>query len=156
MANDTGLGRLLLTAGLVASLAGCAGPGAFTRAPAPTGSAIAHEARDLLGAPYRYGGTDPAGFDCSGLVHYAHRQAGIATPRTTRAQFRRAQRVKPAQLRPGDVLFFRLQQPRVSHVAIYIDNGRFIHAPTNGKFVSYASLQNAYWRDRLVAAGRLY
>lgn len=111
-------------------------------------------ARRMLGAPYRYGGADPRGFDCSGLVSYAYRSIGIQVPRTSREQFRQARSVAMDNLQPGDVLFFRLSPPKVSHVAIYEGRGRFIHAPSSGKRVSYASLDNPYWRQHLVGAGR--
>ncbi len=111
-------------------------------------------ARRMLGAPYRYGGADPSGFDCSGLVAYAYRSVGIQVPRTSSEQFRQAQPVAPDKLLPGDLLFFRLSPPKISHVAIYDGSGRFIHAPSPGKQVGYASLDNPYWRDHLVGAGR--
>jgi len=111
-------------------------------------------ARSVLGAPYRYGGASTNGFDCSGLVSYAYRSVGIAVPRSSNEQFRQSIRVSLQNLQPGDLLFFRLNPPKVSHVAIYDRDGRFIHAPSSGKRVSYASLDNPYWRKHLVAAGR--
>ncbi|SHJ39449.1 Cell wall-associated hydrolase, NlpC family [Malonomonas rubra DSM 5091] len=111
-------------------------------------------ARRMLGTPYRYGGADPRGFDCSGLVSYAYRSVGIRVPRTSSEQFRQAEPVKAKNLKSGDLLFFRLSPPKVSHVAIYDGDGRFIHAPSSGKRVSYASLENPYWRQHLVGAGR--
>lgn len=111
-------------------------------------------ARSVLGAPYRYGGASTKGFDCSGLVSYAYRSVGIAVPRSSSEQFRQSIRVPLQNLQPGDLLFFRLNPPKISHVAIYDRDGRFIHAPSSGKQVSYASLDNPYWRKHLVAAGR--
>ena len=111
-------------------------------------------ARSVLGAPYRYGGASTNGFDCSGLVSYAYRSVGIAVPRSSSEQFRQSIRVPLQNLQSGDLLFFRLNPPKVSHVAIYDRDGRFIHAPSSGKRVSYASLDNPYWRKHLVAAGR--
>jgi cell wall-associated NlpC family hydrolase len=108
-----------------------------------------------VGTPYRYGGSSPRGFDCSGLVYYSYRKAGIEVPRTTRAQLHAAQRVPLSRLNPGDLLFFKLGRQPVSHVAIYAGNGRFIHAPSSGKRVSYDSMSNPYWKNRLVAAGRI-
>ena len=108
-----------------------------------------------VGAPYRYGGSSPRGFDCSGLVYYSYRKAGIDVPRTTSAQLRAVNRVALSQLNPGDLLFFKLGRQPVSHVAIYTGNGRFIHAPSSGKRVSYDSMSNPYWKTRLVAAGRI-
>ena len=113
-----------------------------------------HIAKSMVGAPYRYGGTSPTGFDCSGLVYYSYRRAGIYVPRTAHAQLRAADRVSLRNLAAGDLLFFKLGRQPVSHVAIYSGNGRFIHAPSSGKRVSYGSMSDAYWKNRLVAAGR--
>ena len=115
---------------------------------------VVNIARDMLGTPYRYGGSSPQGFDCSGLVSYAYRQAGIQVPRTSVGQYRDSLKVPLHNLQPGDLLFFRLQPPKVSHVGIYDRDGRFIHAPSSGKSVSYASLDNPYWREHLIGAGR--
>ncbi len=112
-------------------------------------------ARDMLGTPYRYGGASPAGFDCSGLVYYSYRKAGINVPRTSSEQFRQSERVRLSDLRPGDLIFFRLLQDKPSHVGIYTGGGRFIHAPSGGKRVSYASLTDPYWEARVIGAGRL-
>ncbi len=119
-----------------------------------TGLAIVRIARKMLGSPYHYGGSTPRGFDCSGLVSYAHRQAGIQVPRSSAEQYREAREVSLHDLQPGDLLFFRLQPPKVSHVGIYDRNGRFIHAPSSGKKVSYAFLATPYWREHLIGAGR--
>ena len=108
----------------------------------------------MLGVPYRYGGVDPSGFDCSGLMQYAFNQAGVKLPRTSRDIFRISQLISPKELQPGDLVFFAISSNKVSHVGIYADHNRFIHAPSSGKGVSYASLDNSYWRQRLVAVGR--
>ncbi len=118
------------------------------------GLAVIDTARNMLGSPYRYGGINPRGFDCSGLVSYAYRQAGIQVPRTSAEQYRYAQKVALDKLQPGDLLFFRLSPPKVSHVGIYDRNGRFIHAPASGQSVSYAHLDTPYWRKHLIGAGR--
>jgi cell wall-associated NlpC family hydrolase len=161
--------RWILLISLAVMLAACAGPrvatGPVTRpvpavakAPvktvAPATVSVLGTARQMLGTPYRYGGSSPSGFDCSGLVSYAYRSVGIRVPRTSSEQFRQAQRVPLQNLQPGDLLFFRLSPPKISHVAIYDRDGRFIHAPSSGKRVSYASLDNPYWRQHLVGAGR--
>ena len=111
-------------------------------------------AESMLGTPYHYGGSSPRGFDCSGLVYYSYRKAGIHVPRTTREQLRAANRINLSQLTRGDLLFFGLGHKSVSHVAIYTGQGRFIHAPSSGKQVSYGSMKNKYWKNRLIAAGR--
>jgi murein DD-endopeptidase len=121
-----------------------------------TGKHIVSVARKQLGAPYHYGGATPRGFDCSGLVYYVYKKVGIQVPRTTEAQLHSARPVSFSQLEPGDIVFFRVSWKRDLHVAIYAGNGRFIHAPTSGKPVSYGSLYNPYWREHIAGAGRLY
>ena len=117
---------------------------------------VVETARQQVGVPYRYGGESPRGFDCSGLVHYAYARAGIEVPRTTRELLRHARRVPLSKLRPGDVLFFRVAPPKISHVGLYIGDGRFVHAPSSGKKVSYSSLNDYYWSRHVVAAGRFF
>jgi cell wall-associated NlpC family hydrolase len=112
-------------------------------------------ARDMIGMPYRYGGADPRGFDCSGLVYYSYRKAGIEVPRTAAEQYRKSKRVQAGPLQPGDLVFFTISRDKLSHVGIYAGNGRFIHAPSSGKSVVYASLHNPYWGVRLTGSGRL-
>ncbi len=138
-----------------AFVAGCAS--APQRAPSSRlGGEIAHNAVSLLGSPYRYGGADPAGFDCSGLVRYVHHELGIETPRTAAEQFRAARPVGINELAAGDLLFFKIDGASVSHVAIYVGEGRFVHAPRSGRPVETRSLDDAYYRPRLVGAGRLF
>ena len=111
-------------------------------------------ARKMLGTPYRYGGTDPKGFDCSGLVRYAFKQSGLELPRTSREMFHVSQRIDPQKIEPGDLIFFALSANKISHVGIYAGQSRFIHSPSSGKGVSYARMNNPYWQKRLIAAGR--
>ncbi|MFH8338836.1 NlpC/P60 family protein [Streptomyces sp. AM6-12] len=79
-----------------------------------------------LGSPYVWGATGPHAFDCSGLVQAAYRSAGVSLPRTTYAQIDAGRRVSRSELRPGDLVFF---YSGISHVGLYIGNGRMIHAP---------------------------
>ena len=88
-------------------------------------TAVAY-AYQKLGSPYVWGATGPNAFDCSGLVQAAYRSAGISLPRTTYAQINAGRRVPRSQLQPGDLVFF---YSGISHVGIYIGNGRMIHAP---------------------------
>ena len=160
------LSALLLT---LAGVTGCASAPSAPRESGAMPTAIATEpakpqpdhhrglaiARDMVGTPYRYGGAGPGGFDCSGLVYYSYRKAGIRVPRTTAEQYRQSKRVQVFRLQPGDLVFFRISQDKLSHVGIYAGDGRFIHAPSSGKAVGYASLHNPYWHGRLISAGRL-
>jgi cell wall-associated NlpC family hydrolase len=91
-------------------------------------------------------------------VYYAHAQQGLQVPRTAAEQFAAARRVDPGDLEPGDLVFYRLD-PRaqeVTHVGIYVGQGRFVHAPQSGKRVGEARLEDPYWRERFAGAGRLY
>ena len=108
----------------------------------------------MLGTAYRFGGADPRGFDCSGLVQYSYAQAGIRLPRTSQAIYRASRPVKRGEMRAGDLVFFKISSQKITHVGIYADRNRFIHAPSSGKSVSYASLKNPYWKKRLIAVGR--
>jgi cell wall-associated NlpC family hydrolase len=119
------------------------------------GSIALDTAQRMLGVTYRYGGTDPRGFDCSGLVQYSFKQAGVMLPRTSQEIFQSSRLVSPADMQPGDLVFFRISSSKVSHVGIYAGNRHFIHSPSSGKGVSYASLDNSYWRKRLAGAGRI-
>lgn len=128
---------------------------AAQRAPEPaaaTPRAVA-VAQQMVGKPYRYGGNTPRGFDCSGLVQYSYGQAGRSVPRSTSEQYSRTRTIPYAQRVAGDLLFFRIDG-KPSHVGIYLGNGRFVHAPSGGKQVEYASLSNDYWSKRLVKVGR--
>ncbi len=120
------------------------------------GSEIALRAISLLGAPYKWGGAGPSSFDCSGLVTYVHRQLGIETPRTAAEQYAAARPVRLSGLTPGDLLFFRTSGRRVSHVAIYAGEGRFVHAPQTGRPVELRTLDDEFYAPRLVGAGRLF
>lgn len=158
--------NVLLTLVVTAALSGCGSAPVRTPQSEPgipsvskreqPGQRAVYAAFRQLGTPYRYGGTTPDGFDCSGLVQYAYGRAGIAVPRTTGQQLRHAHPVSLSSLQPGDLLFFRLSPRKVSHVGIYAGGGRFIHAPSSGKEVSYANLNDPFWRQRVIAAGRVY
>ena len=145
---------LVLTLLCAALLTGCAS--APRQRETTLGERIATSALAQTGRPYLYGGNTPAGFDCSGLVRYAHLAAGISVPRTTTDQYRAAHEIKLGKLAPGDLLFFRVDSRKVSHVAIYTGDGRFVHAPQSGKPVEIRALNDDWYRRRLVGAGRLY
>jgi len=146
-------GSMMLLLALLILASGCATtPGSDKRL---VGTQIATHALTMSGKPYRYGGSDPSGFDCSGLVLFAHRQAGIEVPRTTQTQYRQASRVAYSEIQPGDLLFFRIAG-KLSHVGLYTGNGQFVHAPGRGRSVTTANLNNPYWQQHLLAAGRLH
>ena len=119
------------------------------------GKQIVAISKTLIGAPYRFGGATPSGFDCSGLVHYVYNQFGIEVPHSSRMLHQKSKRIPLDRIQPGDLLFFKIDGKNVSHVAIYTQNSNFIHAPSSGKRVSIASLNSRYWSTRLAGAGRL-
>jgi cell wall-associated NlpC family hydrolase len=112
-------------------------------------------ATDLIGTPYRWGGATPAGFDCSGLVYYTFRKAGLDVPRTSLAQYRAARPVPIARAMPGDLVFFG-RRGKITHVGIYLGDERFVHAPETGRSVSIAHLSDRYYRTRFAGAGRIH
>jgi cell wall-associated NlpC family hydrolase len=116
----------------------------------------ADHAVQLVGQPYRYGGTNPkTGFDCSGLVVYSFRQAGRTVPRRTEDQRRASKPVRVSELRRGDLLFFDQQGKKNSHVGIYVGNGQFVHAPSSGKRVRLDRVDAPYWSRHISEARRL-
>jgi cell wall-associated NlpC family hydrolase len=150
--------RLMGTLVLSTALAACTpfqrgAPGGPASNP---GAAALVAAESRIGAPYRYGGGGPDAFDCSGLVAYAYASAGIKLPRTAAQQFAAATPVKRRDLEPGDLLFFRVNGNGVSHVAIYAGDDRFVDAPQTGGKVRVARLNDEWYRERYVGAGRPY
>ncbi|MEE4541641.1 NlpC/P60 family protein [Streptomyces sp. V4-01] len=91
-------------------------------------------ARQMLGAPYVWGATGPNAFDCSGLMLYAYRRAGVALPRTSQEQMNAGAHIPLDQVRPGDLVIYRGD---ASHVAMYVGAGQVIHAPYPGARVRY-------------------
>ena len=166
----TGRMRTLVTGLIVIFISGCAATAPLdtspressparteqTRAiPSDSGELIARHAVSMVGMPYLFGGSTPdAGFDCSGLVFYSYSQSGFSVPRTSLEQFRAARKISLNDAHEGDILFFE-DQEKLSHVGIYIGDGRFVHAPTSGRTVSIASIDNAYYQTHLVGVGRL-
>ena len=108
--------------------------------PAPTRqprSEVVNIARRYLGTPYLWGGTTPAGFDCSGFTQHVFRQVGVNLPRVSRAQIGVGQRVNRADLQPGDLVFFGSP---IHHVGIYAGGGQMIHSPTHGQGVRFTAI----------------
>lgn len=167
----------VLAAGLALcalSLAACAGPSPArpgrsmgshpeVEPPPPSrpaarglGAAVARSARAQVGAPYRWGGASPAGFDCSGLVIYSFEQAGISgLPHSATGLDRRARGVPIQAVEPGDLLFFELSGKKASHVGIYIGGREFVHAPSSGRRVERVSFDHVYWSQHIRRAGRI-
>lgn len=119
-------------------------------------SDIVVRALTLIDTPYRYGGSTPEGFDCSGLVRYVYQAvAGRQLPRRSEDMGKFGESISRSQLEPGDLVFFNTLARAYSHVAIYIGEGRFLHAPTRGGRVRIEGLDDRYWRGRFDGARRL-
>ena len=112
-------------------------------------------ALSLRGAPYRNGGTDPTGFDCSGFTQYVFAQYGVALPREVREQYRQGKSIDTSDLAPGDLVFFSTTDPGVSHVAIVVGGDQFVHAPSSNGVVRVERLSSSYWSPRFVGARRI-
>ena len=119
------------------------------------GYALVGTALGLRGIPYRNGGSDPSGFDCSGFTQYVFAQYGIALPREVREQFRVGKAVKPDDLAAGDIIFFTTTDPGPSHVAIAIGGDQFVHAPSSTGVVRVEHLSSSYWSPRYLGARRI-
>lgn len=114
---------------------------------------LVHTARRFLGVPYRWGGENRNGFDCSGLTMVCYRLNGLNLPRNSRSQFRAGHTVTKSELKKGDLVFFATHGgTRVTHVGMYIGHGKFIHAPRTGKTVRVASLSSSYFKRTFVGA----
>ena len=119
------------------------------------GYALVGAALSFRGTPYRNGGSDPQGFDCSGFTQYVFAQFGVALPRDVREQYRVGNVVKPEQLAPGDLVFFTTTDPGASHVAIAVGGDEFVHAPSSTGVVRVEHLSSSYWAPRYLGARRV-
>lgn len=126
-----------------------------TRYDSSRGHSVVAKARSQIGGRYKYGGSSPqTGFDCSGLIEWSYKQCGIRVPRITEDQAEAGVAVGKNQLRPGDILVFRISSRSGLHTAIYSGNGKFIHSPSSGKRVREEEL-NGYWTSRYITARRI-
>ncbi len=121
------------------------------------GDEVVVRALALLGVPYKWGGTDPArGLDCSGLVRHVFMDAAaVELPRRSEEMGRVGRPIKRAQLQAGDLLFFNTRGRSHSHVAIYMGEARFVHAPAQRGVVRIESMDDAYWKSRYNGARRI-
>jgi cell wall-associated NlpC family hydrolase len=138
-------------------------PDRSTAAPSPGGETapLANEtplistALSFRGVPYRNGGSDPNGFDCSGFTQYVFAQHGIALPRETREQFEVGEKIKQKDIQTGDLVFFHTVASGASHVGIALNDDEFVHAPSTAGVVRVEHLSSAYWSKRFIAAKRV-
>jgi cell wall-associated NlpC family hydrolase len=123
--------------------------------PPASGAAVVALARSFIGTPYRNGGADPGGFDCSGFTQYVFAQLGVTLPRIVGEQGNAGDRVHLRDLREGDLVFFAIDGRTISHVGIAVGADRFVHAPSSRGVVREESLSVEYWQTRYATARRV-
>ena len=117
--------------------------------------AVISLALSLQGTPYRNGGSDPSGFDCSGFVQWVFAQRGLALPREVKDQYRVGSEIDNDDILPGDLVFFETISSGASHVGIALGGGEFVHAPSSRGVVRIERYTSRYWADRWVGARRV-
>ena len=138
--------------------AGETAPGPLVTVPnlAPTlVPALVNRALEFRGVPYRNGGSDPSGFDCSGFVQYVFAKFGTVLPREVRDQYRAGTSIDLDEVEAGDLLFFETVSRGPSHVGIALGAGQFVHAPSSRGVVRVESYTSGYWASRWVGARRV-
>jgi cell wall-associated NlpC family hydrolase len=130
------------------------GTGASTAAPGGA-SAVVATALMYTGVPYRNGGSDPSGFDCSGFVQWVFAQLGEGLPREVREQYEVGRKIARDRIEPGDLVFFHTVSRGASHVGIALDDERFVHAPSSRGVVRIERYTSDYWKKRFVGARRV-
>ena len=108
------------------------------------GTKILETAYTKLGSPYKWGATGPNSFDCSGFTSWVYRQHGISLSRTAQAQSQGGVAVDRSNLQPGDLVFFGSGTGRITHVGIYVGDGKMIHSPQTGDVVKISVLHKNY------------
>ena len=131
-------------------------PAATAASPLPVNvPGVVAMALGYRGVPYRDGGSDPSGFDCSGFTQYVFRQIGAVLPREVRDQFRAGIEVDRSAIEAGDLVFFETVSRGASHVGVAIGGGEFVHAPSSRGVVRVERLTSTYWARRYVGARRI-
>ncbi|MBF0496256.1 MAG: C40 family peptidase [Deltaproteobacteria bacterium] len=125
---------------------------------------VVKTARSQLGNLYRVGGANPQkGFDCSGFVQWVYVQHHVPLPRTTEDQLKAGEKVKKDDLKPADLVFFKIDKGNFFsffsqgnlHVGLYTGNGKFIHSPRVGEHVREEYLEEKYWDKRYIGSRRI-
>ncbi|PPE73000.1 NlpC/P60 family protein [Solimonas fluminis] len=148
--------RTLLALGLALLLSGClsfgGGSGRSREEVERLRQTIVVDALGQIGRPYRYGGNNPDGFDCSGLVQYVFAQSGVKLPRSSREQSEIGKEIDLDDAEPGDLLFYSFTGGRIDHVAVYLGDGQAVHAPASGRQIIVAPVAQKYWMQKFVEA----
>jgi len=119
-------------------------------------SSLVGTAMGFLGVPYRRGGADASGFDCSGFVRSMfEKSVGLILPRRASEQAAVTETIEKQDLKPGDLVFFNTMRQTFSHVGIYLGDNKFIHAPRPGQQVRVDDMREAYWQRRFTGARRV-
>ena len=116
---------------------------------------VVQMALDLRGTPYRNGGSDPSGFDCSGFVQWIFNAVGVRLPREVRDQFAVGEKEDLGDVQPGDLIFFETVSRGASHVGMAIGGDQFVHAPSSTGVVRVERFTTPYWASRFVGARRI-
>lgn len=148
--------RSLIALGLALMLSGClsfgGGSGRSSEEVERLRQTIVVDALGQIGRPYRYGGNNPDGFDCSGLVQYVFAQSGVKLPRSSREQSDVGHKIDLDDAEPGDLLFYSFTGSRIDHVAVYLGDGQAVHAPASGRQIIVAPVAQKYWMQKFVQA----
>jgi len=122
------------------------------------GQQVVEKAKQYIGTPYVYGGTTPAGFDCSGFVKYVYSHFGVNLNRVAAAQTQNGYAVSASAMMPGDILCFTNggRSGYIGHVGIYVGDGNFIHSPRTGYTVCIESLAATSYGNRIAAVRRIF
>jgi len=150
---------------LAVMLLAAVGYGAAGAALADPASAATEQSKQLIeggkeyiGTPYRMGGLikngEPVAFDCSLFTKHVYAALGVELPRTSKAQAKAGEKVERGNISQGDLLFFRTNGKSISHVAIYVGDGKMIHASSNHG-VTISDMNSSYWKKRFVTARRV-
>ena len=117
---------------------------------------IIETAKNYLGTDYKSNGSSPAGFDCSGFTMFVFKKNGLSIPRNALSQYYAGRKTTLKYAKPGDLVFFMVNGNSISHVGIFLGDNDFIHAPSSGKSVSYASISAPYWKRRYAGAATYF
>jgi cell wall-associated NlpC family hydrolase len=123
--------------------------------PGTWNSELLSTALSFQGIPYRNGGSDPSGFDCSGFVQWVFSRHGLALPREVRDQWKAGEDIDRDAVKPGELVFFETVSRGASHVGIALGGDQFVHAPSSKGVVRIERYSGAYWASRWVGARRV-